>query len=524
MIKVSANPFGRGSQERRTVALADNFLSSLGDLFGRIIPPAATHRVEQYIPAAVALILVFFLAHYLKRLFRVAMASLLGPLRLMGERFEKNARTREQKKAALKKVKKLLEKQEYKPAAILLESVQELEKAAQYYTMADDKISAARIYENLDLLDSAAALYREAGNTTKAGDIYARIGDYGNAALMYENGGLLKKAAEIYEGGRDLGKAAELYEICFIEEAARGSSSAKESALKSGKLFEAIGSSEQALGVYLKADLHEKAAHVHETLKNFTDAGQYYLRAGSPEKAAECFALGGEDRKSNEILSRFFHQKGLLGEAASYAEKAGDLVQAAEICTEAGELLKAGELYLKAGWHNEAGEVFLRAGDLLRAADAFEKAGNFVLSAGIYQKAGVADGKVAELFEKGGEYFEAGNLYLRSGLPEKALNAYQAVEQGSENYLPASLLIGEIFMKKGMLKLAFQKFKQIIGNDQVNKTNIEAYYYLGRCLESAGEEEKARVIYGRVLAENYNFRDVEERIRQLQKTQTRKTV
>jgi tetratricopeptide (TPR) repeat protein len=93
------------------------------------------------------------------------------------------------------------------------------------------------------------------------------------------------------------------------------------------------------------------------------------------------------------------------------------------------------------------------------------------------------------------------------------------VSPGSESYMTASIRIGEIFLKGGMLKLAFEKFTKIIGNGPINKSNIEAYYYLGLCLESAGTVEKAKAIYRKVLSEDYNFRDVKKRIEQLSKSQ-----
>jgi len=249
--------------------------------------------------------------------------------------------------------------------------------------------------------------------------------------------------------------------------------------------------------------------------RDFIKAGDCYLQAGNLQKAAACFGEGGDERRSNEILSTVYYQKGLLREAASYSEKAGDFLQAAEILVETAEFPRAAELYENLGRFQEAGEIFLRIDDFQRAAEAFEKAGNFVLAAKMYHKAGCPTIKVGELFEKGCDYFEAGNLYLQSGLPDKALDAFQMMNPGSENYIPASILIGKIFLDKGMLKLAFEKFKKIIGTEPVNESNIEAYYFLGRCFECAGENDKAKKVYSRVLSERFNFMDVRQRIAQL---------
>lgn len=493
-------------------------LSSLKDFFFAFIPRSLDSEVRNYIPFIIfATIFLLFLL-YAGKLLRAAAAPFAKAFHRVKKDRQESAKAKAERKSVMRKVKQLLKNKDFQPAATLLESINELKDAADLYIKAGQPICAARIYEDLGNLEKAAPLYREAGNNTKAGDAFLKLGDRGSAALMYENAGFLRKAAEIYEDIGNLGKAADLYQISFMEETARGASRAYEDALKSGALFEQTGSHEQALRVYLKASLHDETARTYEMMKDYTKAGEYYLRSGDSRKAAECFAQGGDERKRNEILSALCYREGRLKEAASYAEKSGDLVHAAGISAEAGDLHAAGDLYARAGWFHEAGELFLRMDDLQKAADAFEKAGNFALAARTYQKAGCETARAAELFEKGGDYFEAGNFYLASGLPEKALEAYQMVAPESASYMPASLIVGEIFLKKGMLKLAFEKFKKIIGNEPINKSNIDAYYCLGICLESAGAVEKARAVFGKVLTENYNFRDVRQRIERLSKT------
>jgi len=502
--------------------LVSDVSSSLKDFVLSFIPRSFDSEVRNYVPLILFAAIVLLFALYAGRLLRSLLASLATALRHVKKNREEASRARSEKKSVMRNVKQLLKNRDFQPAAVLLESINELEGAADLYLKAGEHLSAARIYESLGNLEKAAPLYKEAGNNTKAADAFLKLGDRRSAAMMYENAGLLKKAAEIYEDSGNLEKAAELYEISFIEDTARAASSAGEKALKSGGLFEKIGAYEQALRVYLKASLHYEAARTYETIKDYTNAGTYYLRAGDSERAAACFVQGGDEKKSNEILSALCYKEGRLKEAALYAEKAGDLVHAAVIFAEAGEFREAGDLYERAGWFHEAGEIFLRMEDLQKATDAFEKAGNFALAARTYKKTGLETPRAAELFEKGGDYFEAGNLYLASGLSEKALGAYQMVPPGSDNYIRASLMVGKIFLKKGMLKLAFEKFKKIIGNETVNKSNIEAYYYLGICLESAGVAEKAKAVYGKVLAENYNFRDVKQRLERISKGQPRK--
>jgi tetratricopeptide (TPR) repeat protein len=494
----------------------DEIFSLVGKWWRESLEPSfnalGLQKYMRFIFFAVAFVFLVTLA---KKILSPIITVLLKPLYRFKANREETERTKLEKRNVMKQVEQMLKQQDYKAAANLLDSIEQRDEAAGYYVQAGDYSTAAEIYESLGNLEKAASLYKEAGNSTKAAGIFLQLKDYKSAASMYEKGGFSQKAAEIYENEGEFGKAAELYENCFAEESSHRGSTTKEFAMKSGKLFERVGVPQRAAKVYLRAGMHADAAAAYEMTQDFIKAGDCYLKVGNLQKAAACFAEGGDDRRSNEILSMFHYQKGLLRDAASYSEKAGDFLRAAEILVETEEFSRAATLYENLGLFQEAGEIFLRIDDFLRAAEAFEKAGNFVLAAKAYHKAGCPTVKVGELFEKGCDYFEAGNLYLQSGLPDKALEAFQMINPESENYIPASISIGTIFFEKGMLKLAFEKFRKVIGTEPINKSNIEAYYYIGRCFESAGKNDKAKAVYSKVLSERYNFRDVRQRIAQL---------
>ena len=93
------------------------------------------------------------------------------------------------------------------------------------------------------------------------------------------------------------------------------------------------------------------------------------------------------------------------------------------------------------------------------------------------------------------------------------MNALQQVDPASTNYTSASLLVGMIFLKRGLIDLAREKFLKIIDNQPVGKANLEPYYFLALCHEHAGEAENAKSIFAKILAEDYNFRDVRQRLR-----------
>jgi tetratricopeptide (TPR) repeat protein len=278
------------------------------------------------------------------------------------------------------------------------------------------------------------------------------------------------------------------------------------------KLCESMGDLGQAAANYLKANLFSEAAAIFESEQDFLRAAETYLKAGNSEKAAACFEMGGDPVKGYATLSRYSYDRGLVKEAALYAEKAGDLMQAATMFQEEGEFARAGDLFFQAGFYAEAAENFSQVNDLARAAEAHERAGNYLQAAQAYEKVGSDKEKLATLYEKGEDFYPAGRLFVKLGQLDRALNILQQVNPASTNYTSASLLVGMIFLKRGLVDLAREKFLKIIDNEPVGKSNLEPYYFLALCHGHAGEAEIAKAIFTKILAEDYNFRDVRKRL------------
>lgn len=278
------------------------------------------------------------------------------------------------------------------------------------------------------------------------------------------------------------------------------------------RLCESAGDLGQATALYVKAGLFSEAAAIFEAEQDFLRAAETYLRAGSLEKAAACFEKGGDPVKAYATLSRFSYDQGLVKEAALYAEKAGDLMQAATMFQEEGDFAKAGDLFFQAGFYAEAAENFSLANDLARAAEAHERAGNHLQAAQAFEKVGGDKEKLATLYEKGEDFYPAGRLFVKLGQLDRALSALQRVDPSSANYTSASLLVGMIFLKRGLLDLAREKFLKIIDNQPVGKSNLDPYYFLALCHGHAGDAASAKAIFAKILAEDYNFRDVRKRL------------
>ena len=500
-------------------ANANKVLTYLGELSRDVALRLHLPWAENYIlflAAAFILYVLFVISRRMLRPVRTRFEEWL--LRVRRSALER-AKSDAERKAALRGIRKALAEGNHKAAADLYRAINDLPAAVKLYREAGDHASAARVYEDMEDYGNAALLYREDGNNSKAAENFLRARDYRSAAGMYEKGGFFQKAAELFEKVGDVAKSAELYEVCFAGEGLRfpAGSSGTRYALLSGRLFLQAGEPEKAVSVFVKAGLFGEAAVVYEGKREFLRAAECYVKAENLEKAAGCFREGGDTRRSNEILAALSYKKGNVREAAAYAEEAGDLLQASEMFVEAGEYRKAGALLLRKGYFSEAGEMFLKIADFRGAGEAFEKGGRYALAADAYRRGDDKSGKAkaAALYEKGEQYFEAGEIFMELGRTEEALRAFQKVEAGSARYSTAAVIIGRLFLEKGMIKLAVEKLLKAIGSEPVSRSNLEAHYYLGLCYEASGEREKARAVYENILAEDFSYRDVHQKLSEL---------
>jgi tetratricopeptide (TPR) repeat protein len=379
-------------------------------------------------------------------------------------------------------------------------AAERLQETLNRHLQARDFSAAAQLCESKGDLENAARYYAEAGMDAKAGELFAAQKDY-------------RRAAEAFERAGEALKAAELYEAAFQREGSspRGAAG-NQTALQSGKLYEQAGDFDRALAMYLKGEFFGEAAPLLELKGDFLQAGESYFKTGDVEKAAACFEKGGDQRRSSTMLSSLFYNKGLVREAAVHAEKAGDAMQAAEFYQEAKDYAKAGELFCQAGMYDEAGAAYRLANNPAGAAEAFERGGKYLEAAKALEPLGTAPAKAAELYERAGDHYASGRILVKLGQLDRALTVLQQVEPEAEDARRAALLIGMIFLKKGRTKLAAEKFLQIINNQPIGKATLDPYYFLALCHEAAGEPEKARAIFEKILVEDYNFRDVRKRV------------
>jgi tetratricopeptide (TPR) repeat protein len=420
-------------------------------------------------------------------------------------------------KKASKKVEKLVSQKNFKTAAEICYSHDDLKNAAELYLKGNQFIQAAPIYEQMGNIKKAAETYRSAGTFFKAAELFQQIRDNRNAAFMYEKAGFYDKAAELFAILGDHIRAARFYEMCLVAQTGRSLEQASRNDLvrRCGQLYEKAGDLNKASQIYTRNALFNEAAQILEKQQDYVNAAENYLRGGNLEMAANAFSLAGDEKRSCEALAKMHMNKGLLKEAASLSEKAGDFGSAAEAYHDLAEFRKAAEAYYKAKLFEEAGEHFIKVEDFLHAAEAYEEGGYYVFAARALEMYGDTSDKVAEMYERGKRFLEAGHIYKELGQFDRAMKILQKIEMDSEDYRDASILIGEIFLEKKMYQPALERFQNILVNHPFNKSNIELYYLTALCHEMLGNIEEAMKIYEKILSEDFEFNDVWLRLEKL---------
>ena len=392
---------------------------------------------------------------------------------------------------------------------------------------------AAAAYESARMMDKASLMYQRAGNHVKAAELlvtanktgmaaemYEKARVFSEAAPLYEKSGSPLKAAKCYEQSQNYLKAADLYEKHYLQESAllTGSFNSPDQkkviqayAQQSGRLYSKAGEPEKAAKIYSMGGYLGNAAEAYVAVKDFKKAADLYFEGKLYHKAAELYKKTGNMKKAYETAAEMYLDERNYLEAGKMFEKSGDHLQAGDLYERSGQTKKAGEMFMKGGDFVRANEIFQASGDPLLAAQALEKTKNFKEAAELYIKAGVYE-VAARLLNESGDYYEAGMIFHRMGRLEDTISFLQKVDPGSTNYYSASLVLAQIFMDRGMLEAARERYKKLIIKTELGPDTIEPYFNLAVIYEMNREYDNALLLFDKVLAENYNYKDIQNHI------------
>ncbi len=456
--------------------------------------------------------------------------------------------TRPESKRAIKKEANRAEKQgNYQQAGELYRMISYDDKAIEMYLRVgcdrevaflyehDKKWSeAAEYYEKSGNLEKAAVMCQKQGSYVKAGELLVGAKRFQSAAEMFERGesyklaaelyqqtGFTQKAAACYEKLGQAVQAAELYEQCYLQEKSKWREATQTgNEMDSNKV---TGYARQAGRLYLEAGKYQKAAMVLTSAGFDIEAADALMLAGDYHKAAEVYydkklylkaaqacEQGGEHQKGYQIQGEMQLENGNQLEAAQYFEKADNLRQAAEIYEQLGNGRKAGEIYMQSGDYRKAAEIFVEAGKLPLAAEAYQQGKYFKEAAELYQKLEQQE-KAMELYKEMGEYYTAAMLLDQLGRQEESIILLQKVDTSSADYYHASLLLGKIFVDRGMLDAAKQRYQKVFTTERPGADALGYLYQLALAYEKSREYEEALTIYEKILAEDFSYGDVKAR-------------
>lgn len=416
-----------------------------------------------------------------------------------------------------------LQGDEFMAAGFVLEAMPgKGEKAAEYFLRAGDYKKSAEVFTTIGKPGKAAPLFEERGNNLEAARLYSLAQQWDKAAALFAKSGYPLRAGEAFEKKGDFLAAAEAYEKHFLENVTfsttySGAPPASETrnALKAGQLFEKAGAPDRAREVYLRGSFFKEAALVSITLGEFEKAGEYFLRAEDLGAAADAFDKGGDPVRAANYRGELAFKASKPAEAAVFFQKGQDYQRAAELFEQVGMLKEAAGAYEAGDSHASAGHVYLRAGLKDRAAACFEKCGEYETAATLYEE--VSNGvKAAELYERAGLTFKSGLTAAQAGQTQKAIALLQRVAAGDEHYLDATARLAELFVQVGMTGLAIERLHKVLGGKPVAADSLSLYYWLALAHEAAKDAQQALPIYKRILAEDFNFRDVAARVKGLE--------
>ncbi|MEK6684477.1 MAG: protein kinase, partial [Nitrospirota bacterium] len=423
-------------------------------------------------------------------------------------------------------IKMYREGQVYGPLGRLYEQQKNWALAATAYEGARNHERAAAMHQRAGQYIKAAEVLLAGNKELMAAEVFEKARNFGEAARLYEKSGYLQKAAICYEHTQNYGKAADLLEKYFLQENVRMKAAPATTdqkhlvnsyAQQSGRLYAKAGDPVKAARIFSMGGYPTEAADACIAVNDYPKAADLYYEGKQYLKAAELYQQIGNTKKACTVTAEMYLDERNYLEAARMYEKAEDFLQASDLYEKAGQMKKAGEMLMKGGDFAKAHEIFMSSGDPLLAAQALEKAQRFKEAAQLYLQSGAYE-VAARLLEESGDYYEAGMIFHTLGRMEDTVAFLQKVDTQSENYYPASLVLGQIFMDREMLDTARERYQKLISKTEIGPETLDPYYNLALIYEKNRDYQNALSLFDKILSENLNYKDVRDHIERVKES------
>ena len=406
---------------------------------------------------------------------------------------------------------------EFSRAAEIRHDQNRFVESAELHEQAGNYESAGSIYSQEEEWARAADCYLKADHLSVAAEMFEKCEQWREAAENYRASDLMRHAAAMYVKCRQWISAAECLEKLFSEEGGNSMMDPKKAAdmaklvRQAGKLFLKAKEPERAYEILKRGDCAAEAGEVAVMLGDHESAAIHFRQANDIERAAESLRITGQDLDAARILGQHWRDQGDLEKAAEFLIEAGDHMEAGDLYRSLNQPARAAECYSEHHGYAQAAEMYSLAGDRESAGDAFEKAGQFDAAAECFALAENA-AREAAMLEQAGSFLRAGETFHREEMDEEAIAALQKVSQEDDDFGRAAAILGEIFASRGQLPIAITKLQQAIGDTELSRDSVDSYYKLATIYQEDGKNREAVEIFEKVMAFDYHFGDVEERL------------
>ena len=269
----------------------------------------------------------------------------------------------------------------------------------------------------------------------------------------------------------------------------------------------------------LRVDLHHcrtRAAANFAEARHYGDAAVLYEQMQEFQSAARMFTEAGEYANA----ARNIEIAGLPLEAAELYERAEDFVRAAHLFEMQGQLAKSASCFMRAGQTLKAAELFVQAGDQAKAAELFEQAEEYGRAGELYKAAGDVPGAMNAFMRHVGSHpddwknrFELGLLLQADGQYDQAMEHFQQTALIDECRRESVMHVAECFMGKDEYEIAVERYSACLEKGEgVSWANRDVYYGMGKAYQLAGNYPEAKRVYEGILAIDFRYEDVAERL------------
>lgn len=423
-----------------------------------------------------------------------------------------------------------------------------LSKAADMYLKARRHQQAARIYIELGDIDQAVEIYRRAGEILAAGELLASQGRFKESITCFEEAGAYRKAAETALEAQQTVRAGRLFEKAAMYRLA-------------AECFSRAGEHEYALGaweleiVQLKAQQGDLPTAAGEQKLRQLDFHRVELliKLGRPQEAGQLLMQHGQTRRAAQLFERSGRHADAVrayldadhaGEALAVLEKSPKKDEALEAevlehlhrFVDAAELYEKMKLWAKAATAHEKVEDWPKAATLWERGEAPERAAKLFLEDGLFADAGRCFAKAnrhedaakaylqasqpenaGDAYQASGDYLQAAQCYQEAGLTTAARDSFTDVGPDSPDFPAACQELLPLLLAESLLEEAEARLLRLDDRpaDTDGWTLADRLYWQGRIEEQRGATTAAMGIYEKVLAEDPNFGDTADRLRQL---------